>query len=116
MSEARKELGRIQAIRFGHGGYQDAMFGASFTLGGKGWGVNDFWGAWSPSLMKRTESCKWTEADRSQQLAELCARVAELLKEAHVDDVMALVGKPIEITFKDYSTLDSWRLLTEVLP
>lgn len=114
--DTRKELGRIQSIRVGHGGYQDAMFGATFTLGGKGWGVNDFWGMWSPALVPRTESAKWTEAERAAQFDELCRRLDGLLKEAGVNDVMKLVGQPVEITFKNYSTLDSWRLLTEVLP
>ena len=116
MSAPRKELGRIQSIRIGHGGYQDCMFGVTFTLGGRGWGVNDFWGAWSPALMERTERMQWTECEREEQLVEMCTRLAALLKEASVDDAMQLVGKPVEITFKDYNTLDSWRLLTEVLP
>lgn len=114
--EVRKELGRIQNIRVGHGGYQDAMFGVTFTLGGKGWGVGDFWGAWSPSIIAHDKHSKWTEQERSDQLADVCRRLSALLKDAGVDDVMKLQGQPVEITFKDYSTLDSWRLLTEVLP
>lgn len=116
MNGARTELGRIQSIKIGHGGYQGAMFGVSFTLGGKGWGVGDFWGAWSPALMERSERCQWTEADRLGQLADMCAKVAALLKEAGVNEVSELAGKPVEITFKDSNLLDSWRLLTEVLP
>lgn len=113
--ELRKELGRIQALRIGHGGYQDAMFGATFTLGGKGWGVNDFWGAWSPAMVPRSESAKWTEAERAEEFSSMCRRLDLMLKTAHVNDVMQLVGQPIEVTFNEMS-LDSWRLLTEVLP
>lgn len=114
MSE-RKELGRIQSIKVGHGGYQDAMFGVSFTLGGAGWGVGDFWGTWSPALIKHTASSQWTEANRTEGLAEVCTKLAGLLKQAHVNDVAKLEGLPVEVTFEG-NTLKSWRLLTEVLP
>src|SRR4249919_2817515 len=113
-ADVRKELGRIQRVRVGHGGYQGCMFGVTFELGGKGWGVNDNWGAWSPALIKRGEHTQWTEESRRAELADVCTRLSVLLKEANVDDVMALEGQPVEITFKDFNTLDSWRLLTEV--
>lgn len=116
MSEVRKELARIQSVRFGFGGYQGAMFGASFTLGGRGWGVGDFWGAWAPGVVDPDDHCKWTEADRIAQLADLCGRLSRLMKEAGVEDIGGLANKPIEVTFKNHNTLDSWRLLTEVLP
>jgi hypothetical protein len=114
MSADRKELGRIQGFRWGMGGYQDAMFGATFTLGGSGWGVNDFWGAWAPGVVDPGEFTKWTEAERCGQLADATARLCRLMKEAGVNDSAKLVGTPIEITF-DGNTLKSWRVLTEVL-
>lgn len=114
MSE-RKELGRIKNLRVGHGGYQDSMFGVSFDLGGEAWGVADFIGMWSPALIgPRSEHAKWSEADRDKQFAEVCHKLDKLLKEAHVNDVMKLVGKPVEVIFDD-NMLKSWRLLTEVL-
>lgn len=116
MSEARKELARIQSVRFGFGGYQGAMFGVSFTLSGKGWGVEDFWGAWAPGVVDPDKHSQWTEAERSAQLADLCGRLSRLMKEAGVDEISKLTNMPIEVTFKDYSMLDTWRLLTEVLP
>ena len=33
-----KKLGKIQSVRFGHGGYQDACIGISVTLGDGSWG------------------------------------------------------------------------------
>ena len=33
------QLGKIQEVKLGFGGYQEVMFGVSFTLGGSGWGV-----------------------------------------------------------------------------
>ncbi len=47
VSSYRKELGRIERCDFGQGGYNDAEIGIGFTLSGKGWGVQDFWGYWS---------------------------------------------------------------------
>jgi hypothetical protein len=40
--------------------------------------------------------------------------VSKLLKEAKVDSVDKLKGKPVEVTFEG-NTLKSWRILTEVL-
>ena len=56
MSEV-KELGKISSVKFGIGGYQDAMFGIffCFELGGGGSGICDGGGghsAWSPSMIE----------------------------------------------------------------
>ena len=112
----RTELGRIKSIKIGHGGYQDACFGVTFDLGARGWGVHDFWGGWSPAIMQRPEGARWTEADREANLLNMVTRLDALLKEAGVSDANALVGLPVEVTFKNHTTLHSWRLLTEVLP
>lgn len=106
-------IGKIKAIRFGHGGYQDAMIGVSFTLESErdSWGVGDFWGNWS---MKRTENCQWTDADRTQSLGEMVMRVNALLSDAKVHNLTDLVGIPVEVTF-ERNTLKSWRILTEAI-
>src|SRR4051812_29370038 len=110
MSE-RKELGRIQKVSFGWGGYQDAMIGLTFTLGGESWGVTDQRGMWGQD---RTDSCKWTEESRLIQLGEVCVWLRDILKAAKKTDVSQLAGVPIEATF-DGNSLSSWRVLTEVL-
>lgn len=33
----RKELGKIQSVKFGIGGYQDAMIGLTIGIGGNSW-------------------------------------------------------------------------------
>lgn len=114
MSE-RKELGRIQTIKVGHVGYQDAYLGVGFTLGGKGWGVCDSWGFWSPHIVKHSENAKWTETERQSSIYEAFARLSKMMSDAGIDDSNKLVGLPIEITFTG-NTLKEWRLLTEVLP
>lgn len=108
----RKELGRIARIKFGWGGYQDAMIGLSITLEGKGWGVGDFKGQWG---IARTEHAKWSEVERVTQLGELCLYIRDLLNAAHVQTIDKLEGVPVEATF-DGNKLTSWRVLDEVLP
>lgn len=110
----RTQLGKINSIRVGFGGYQDCCFGVSFDLGSEAWGVGDFWGDWSPSMMPRSDHAKWTEEDRKNGIADAMFKLDALLKAAKVSDVTNLVGKPIEATF-DGNLLKSWRLLTEVL-
>ncbi len=111
----RKEIGKIKSVSFGYGGYQDAMFGLSVTLGSdkECWGVGDFNGAWSIST-KVTERTKWTEADRREQFADTMVFVNELLIKAKIKNVNELNGIPVEVTF-DGNTLKEWRILEEVI-
>lgn len=110
----QERLGRIDSITFGHGGYQDTCFGLSVTLSFDHCGVGDFKGAWDPEMIKCTQHSQWTEADRDQQLAEMCRYVSKLLKDAKVSSVDKLVGKPIMVTTDGFQ-MKSWRILTEVL-
>lgn len=114
MSAEEKRLAKIKSIRIGMGGYQDAMFGVTFDLGGDGWGVGDFWGFWSPARMKRSEHAKWTEAERLNAISDTFVRLDQLMADAKVDDATKLAGVPIEVTL-DSNTLKSWRVLKEVL-
>ena len=113
MNESR--LGKIQSIRFGFGGRDDLMFGISFTLGGKGWGVGDFWGYWGSDIDPTASSgFKWNEADRNGQRLEILLKIEDLMRKAKVLDVTKLVGVPVEVEF-DGTLLKSWRVLWEVL-
>ena len=109
----RKEIGKIQNVSFGHGGYQDAMIGISFTLGSEkgAWGVGDFWGYWSMEPDKYT---KWTKKDQVNTLGETVLRINQLLSDAKVFDINKLQGIPVEVEFES-NTLKSWRILTEVI-
>lgn len=107
----RTELGKIERAEFGFGGYQDAQLGIGFTLGGEGWGVTDFWGAWGT---EPSEHAKWDRDDQVKELGETCLRVRDLLKAAKVYRVDQLSGKPIQAKF-DGNLLKEWRILTEVL-
>jgi hypothetical protein len=109
----RIQLGKIKGIRVGFGGYQEAMLGISFDLGGEDWGVGDFDGAWGLSV-KPDANSKWNEHSRDEIFVNVMRRIDSLLREAKVSDVMDLVGIPIEVTFTD-NVLESWRILKEVL-
>lgn len=106
-----KKLGKINVVQLGFGGYQGAMFGVYFDLGGKAWGVSDFWGFWARDPDKGT---KWTDADKDKRFAEVMRQLQKLMEEANVRDLDQLKGKPVEVIFKD-QTLKSWRILTEVV-
>lgn len=115
MSADNTRIGKIESIRFGMGGYQDAMFGITFSLSGKGWGIGDFWGTWET----RSEHAKFSEQEWRDIHAKTVIRLAALMNEAKCTELHQLEGKPIEVTFDGDglcgSRLQSWRILTEVL-
>ena len=110
----KKKLGKIQSVKFGHGGYQDSMIGLHLTIGADGWGVGDSKSAWDAELIQHSEYCKWTENDRDKQYSDILRFVSKLLKDAKVDTIDKLKGIPLEVTF-DGNLLKDWRVLTEVL-
>ena len=109
-----KKLGKIEAVKFGVGGYQDAMLGIHVTLGNGSWGVGDTRANWDAEQIKWSEHSKWSEKDRDVWYAEIMRYVSKLLKDAKVDSVDKLKGKPVEVTL-DGNLLKEWRILTEVL-
>lgn len=106
-----KRLAKIQAVRFGYGGYQNAMLGLSLTFGGQGWGVGDFRGTWAEPP---SEHAKWTVEDQMRIFAETVVLLRDTLKAAKVQTVDQLKGIPVEVEFEG-NVLKSWRILTEVL-
>jgi len=109
-----KRLGKITSVSFGLGGYQGAMLGLHISLGNDGWGVSDSMAQWDAEQISCSEHTKWSESDRDVWYAEIMRYVSKLLKEAKVDSVDKLKGKPVEVTF-DGNMLKEWRILTEVL-
>ena len=109
-----KKLGKIESVSFRHGCSQGAMLGIHVTLGNGSWGVGDSKANWDSEQIKWTENTQWSESDRDVFYAEIMRYVSKLLKEAKVDSVDKLKGKPVEVTF-DGNMLKEWRILTEVL-
>lgn len=119
MSE--KQLGKIDSVCFGHGGYQDAMLELSLTFSGPGWGVcvgvTGFW-SWQKIGEEPSEDAAWSNESRDAQMIEMLRRIDKILEDAKVSDVAALKGKPVEVTFNPGgpgSKVEDWRILTEVL-
>lgn len=112
----RKEIGKIQDIRLGVGGYQDAMLGLTVVLGSdrQCWSVTDFKGFWGPSI-QWSDDLKWTEADRRAAYADVLYFISALLADAKKDHLEKLNGVPVEVCFNSDGKLKSWRILTEVL-
>lgn len=108
-----KQFGKIRNVNLGSGGYQDAMFGVSFDLGGESWGVGDFWGFWG-SEIKSGENSKWTESQRETQRNTVLVRLEKLMQDAKVTNMSKLKGIPVEVSF-DKNCLKEWRILKEVL-
>lgn len=110
----QKELGKITRAEFGFGGYQECEFGLWLTLSGKSWGVTaKISGGWMHS-MKPDKDTKWTEESRAKDYAEMATAISDLLTTAKIQSISQLIGLPVEATF-DGLTLQSWRILTEVL-
>jgi hypothetical protein len=109
-----KKLGKIESVSFGLGGYQGCMLGLHVTLGDGGWGAKYSKAEWDAEQIEWSEFAKWSEEDRDGWYTDIMRYVSKLLKEAKVDSVDKLKGKPVEVTF-DGNTLKEWRILTEVL-
>lgn len=111
-----KKIGKITSVKFGRGGYQDAMIGLSVGLGSdkESWGVGDFKGFWDPQTIPVTQHTKWNEETRSAGLADMVRFVSKILSEAKCETVDQLKGKPVEVTFEGM-TLKEWRILTEAI-
>lgn len=107
----RTELGKIISVGFGFGGYQDAQFGISLSLGGKAWGVSDFRGGWG---MEPSQHASWTQEENDLAIGQACRWLRDILKAAGKSRVADLAGTPIEATF-DGNKLSSWRVLAEVI-
>jgi hypothetical protein len=109
MSQNEKKLGKISKVSFGLNDREH--IGILFSLQGKGWGVNSWWGFYSG---ERSEESKWTESDRNTEIGIIVMRIADLLHQAKVQTIDQLQGVPIEVTF-DGNLLNSWRVLEEVI-
>jgi hypothetical protein len=113
--ETEKKLGKILSIKFGLGGYNDCQIGLFVTLGTSEWGVGAQKASHDHNLIKWSPSCKWNEEDRHHSHVDVMKYVSDLLKDAKVNDVSDLKGKPVEVTLNESRMLDSWRILTEVI-
>jgi len=110
-----KQLMKITRAEFGLGGYQGNQFGLRVDFQTDGCGVGAWiTGGWDYQSIKPDKYTKWTEEDRNGTMAKMCKVISEILKDAKVDSVSGLKGKPVEVIISN-NELKSWRILTEVL-
>ncbi len=104
-----KMLGKISSAHFGLDRDRPFLFGLELCFTGDGWGTYGIY------LQNIADSCEWeSENKRNELFFKLCKKVENILKQAKVNGVDELVGKPVEVTFENNSFKD-FRILTEVL-
>lgn len=96
----RVELGKISNVYFG---YNEYCFGLHLELSGQGWGTCTSYD-YNPNY----------KGDVIPYELKMIDNIQKLLKDAKVDKVEQLKGKPIEVTFES-NLLKGFRILTEVL-
>lgn len=109
-----KKLGNISNVKFGLGGYNDAMLGLHLSFLAGSTVVSTSKAAWDCNLIEWTTHYNWTEEERSDLYDGIMRFLSYTLKDAKVSSVDDLKGVPVELTF-DGMELKSWRVLTEVL-
>lgn len=110
-----KELGKITSVKFGIGGYQEAMIGLELYFQGSFGGIGFSKMYWDPNLIKRMDGhTQWTEEQRSKFFDEIVRYVSDVLSQAKVDSVEKLKGIPVEVQIEG-GRLKDWRVLKEVL-
>ncbi|MBC1290614.1 hypothetical protein [Listeria booriae] len=102
-----KELGKISSAEFGN---VEFFFGLDlrFSLGNGGGCGFQKQGLYNPSYKH------YAGGEKSQKALEVIDFTRNLLKEAKADYVSELVGKPVEVHFKNNACV-GFRILTEVL-
>lgn len=106
-----KILGKITSAEYGMVSDYPFLFGLQlyFQLG-DGTSV----GCGSRYTINISESCKWTAEERQYGITKSVDEIHKILKDAKVNHVSKLVGKPVEVTIES-NTFKDFRILTEVL-
>ena len=112
MNNEEKVLGKIDFAEFGTIGDYPFMIGLQlgFSLGGGTSGVMDG-GKYTVNI---SSDCNWKEVNREEGITKVVEKVNDILKDAKVNYVSQLKGKPVEVTLVNYTFRD-FRILTEVL-
>ncbi len=105
-------LGKIDTAFFGSYADYNFMMGLELSFSLSDGGCVGTGGKYSVNV---GESCKWERPeDRQKAISNMVAFVREILKDAKVNTVDELVGKPVEVVIKKRA-FESFRILKEVL-
>ena len=106
-----KLLGKINFAEFGTIHDMPFLFGLQLGFSMSGCGIMDG----GSGCVNIGPTCKWSSPDaRSLAIAVMVDRTHGILKDAKVNYVSELVGRPVEVTIVD-NTFKDFRILTEVL-
>lgn len=106
-----KVLGKITKAEYGMVSDYPFLFGLQlyFKLG-DGTSI----GCGSRYTINIGKTCKWSTEERQYGITKSVDEVFKILKDAKVNYVSKLVGKPVEVTIES-NTFKDFRILTEVL-
>ena len=112
-------LGKIESVDFEIGGYQDCMIQFRFTLSFGGYGsIKTFGQSWShvteEELNEPNSRYKWSHEGRLKDIGQAGWTVINLMKDAKVNSLSSLKGKPVRV-YCVGNTVDRFEILKEVL-
>lgn len=105
-----KLLGKIDFAEFGTLRDYPFLIGLQLGFSMSGSGVMDG-GKYTVNI---SPECKWGDANREEAVTSIVEFVDKILKDAKVNYVSGLIGKPVEVTLEKNCFKD-FRILTEVL-
>lgn len=109
-SMTEKLLGKIDFAEFGTIRDYPFLIGLQLGFSMNGSGVMDG-GKFTVNI---SPECKWKDHNREQTITKAIEDVDKILKDAKVNYVSQLIGKPVEVTL-ERNCFKDFRILTEVL-
>ena len=106
----QKYLGKIEEVYFGLDRDYPFLFGLELTFKFD----NGCFVTSTMDVVNIGETCKWTTEERSKAITKCIDQVVKVMKDANVNEIMKLKGKPVELTIEG-NTLQDYRILTEVI-
>lgn len=106
----QKYLGKIQNVYFGLDQDYPFLFGLELTFKfDDGCFVTS-----TKDVVNIGETCKWTKEERCKGVTKCIDQIIKVMKDANVNEITKLKGKPVELTI-EANTLQDYRILTEVI-
>lgn len=106
----KKVLGKIDFAEFGIMKDHPFLMGLQLGFSMGGIGVMDG-GKYTVNI---SSDCRWDDQKRQETITRKIEDLYKILKDAKVNYVSQLIGKPVEITLHD-NCFQDFRILTEVL-
>lgn len=105
-----KVLGKIDHVEFGRYPDRPFLFGLQLGFSFQGGSVGDG-GKFTVNI---SPECRWEKGEREAAITSMIEKIDGILKDAKVNSVSKLLGKPVEVTLEN-NTFKDFRILTEVL-